>query len=107
MAGMVTAAQQGRRTGFGFLSPLLYRLARGPAIGATLPLTGNSPAAYRAEVCGAHDCGITILAQFDDESPDMLGYFGQVTLPGYDNMTGVGTPNGQDFIAALRRPGRR
>jgi len=25
-----------------------------------------------------------------------------VTLKGYDNMTGVGTPNGQDFIRALR-----
>jgi hypothetical protein len=28
-----------------------------------------------------------------------------VTLPGYDNMTGVGTPAGQAFIAGLRSIG--
>jgi hypothetical protein len=32
----------------------------------------------------------------------MKGYTGQVTLSGYDTMTGLGTPNGQDFITALR-----
>jgi hypothetical protein len=32
----------------------------------------------------------------------MFGYTGQVTLKGYDNMTGVGTPAGQQFITALR-----
>lgn len=32
----------------------------------------------------------------------MNGYTGQVTLKGYDNMTGLGTPNGQRFISALR-----
>jgi subtilase family serine protease len=31
------------------------------------------------------------------------GYNRQVTLPGYDNMTGVGTPNGQAFIRHLRQ----
>ena len=33
----------------------------------------------------------------------MAGYTGQVTLKGYDNMTGLGTPNGQRFISALRQ----
>ena len=32
----------------------------------------------------------------------MAGYTGQVTLKGYDNMTGIGTPHGQAFINALR-----
>jgi hypothetical protein len=32
----------------------------------------------------------------------MPGYKGQVTLKGYDNMTGLGTPNGPNFIKALR-----
>jgi hypothetical protein len=32
----------------------------------------------------------------------MFGYAGQVTVKGYDNMTGVGTPDGPNFIAALR-----
>ena len=32
----------------------------------------------------------------------MFGYSGQVTLPGYDNMSGIGTPAGQAFISGLR-----
>ena len=32
----------------------------------------------------------------------MAGYNGQVTLPGYDNMTGVGTPAGAAFLSGLR-----
>ena len=39
---------------------------------------------------------------FDVQSYTMLGYTGQVTLKGYDTMTGLGTPNGQAFLAALR-----
>ena len=35
----------------------------------------------------------------------MKGYTGQVTLPGYDNMTGLGTPDLPNFIKALRRLG--
>ena len=42
------------------------------------------------------------LVTFDDQNPSMNGYTGQVTLKGYDNMTGLGTPNGQRFISALR-----
>jgi hypothetical protein len=29
----------------------------------------------------------------------------QLTLPGYDNMTGLGVPNGQIFITDLRKLG--
>ena len=32
----------------------------------------------------------------------MFGYSGQVTLRGYDNMSGVGTPDGPAFIKGLR-----
>jgi hypothetical protein len=39
----------------------------------------------------------------DDQNRAMRGYTGQVTVKGYDNMTGVGTPNGQQFISALRQ----
>jgi len=43
------------------------------------------------------------LITFDDQNPNMPGYTGQVTRKGYDNMTGIGTPNGQTFINALRK----
>jgi hypothetical protein len=47
-------------------------------------------------------CGTLSLTTFDDQSWNMSGYTGQVTAPGYDTMTGVGTPDGQQFINALR-----
>ena len=42
---------------------------------------------------------------FDDESFSMLFYTGQVTRTGYDTMTGIGTPAGQNFVYALRKLG--
>jgi hypothetical protein len=54
-------------------------------------------------VCGANDCGIESLQITDDQSHILTGYLGQVTHRGYDNMTGLGTPDGQKFVSALRR----
>jgi len=103
VAGMVTAAQQGQHTPFGFLNPLIYNLARTTAIHDALPLTARSPALLRGTVCsGAFNCAIELLGTFDDQNPNMFGYTGQVTLKGYDNMSGVGTRGGQAFITALR-----
>jgi subtilase family serine protease len=102
VAGMVTAAQAGRPAAFGFLDPALYELAGTSAYFDPLPLTSKSPASYRGTACGPADCGVELLTTFDDQNPHMFGYTGQVTLPGYDNMTGVGTPDGPKFIVALR-----
>ena len=33
----------------------------------------------------------------------MVWYAGQVTRTGYDTVTGIGTPEGQNFVSALRR----
>jgi subtilase family serine protease len=103
VAAIVAAAQQGQASSFGFLNPVLYKLIGTSALDDVLPITSRTPALYRGTACGADACGITALTTFDDQSFSMLGYTGQVTLPGYDNMTGVGTPNGQSFIAALRK----
>jgi subtilase family serine protease len=98
-AGMVTAAQQGQAVPFGFLNPVLYTLYRTGAYHHTLPLTSHSPALQRAVDCPA-GCGLNSLVILDYQNP---GYNRQVTLPGYDNMTGVGTPNGPAFIRDLRQ----
>jgi len=105
VAGMVIAAQQGQSEPFGFINPTIYELAGTSAIYDTLPLNSHSPALYDGEVCDVTYCGIKSLTTFDDQSPTMSGYTGQVTLKGYDNMTGVGTPAGQNFINALRKLG--
>jgi hypothetical protein len=70
------------------------------------PLDFATPAAYRGVWCEPEKCAASEthpgLGVFDVQSPALKGYTGQVTLSGYDTMTGLGTPNGQDFITALR-----
>jgi subtilase family serine protease len=103
VAGLVAAAQQGSKVPFGFLDPVLYKLARTSAFRDVLPLTATSPALFRAMSCPAAVCGVKALLIFDVQSANTSqGYAGQVTLKGYDTMTGLGTPNGQYFINALR-----
>jgi subtilase family serine protease len=101
VAGMVTAAEQGVKHPFGFIDPVLYRVSRTAAITDSLP-AAKYPLNDRQAACDAYYCGALGVLAFDDQSYDMIGYTGQVTLRGYDNMTGVGMPGGQAFIAALR-----
>ena len=103
VAGIVADAQQGQNEAFGFTNPVLYRLNGTPALYDMLPSTSGTPGMFRGEVCTAHFCGSPSLITFDDQNPNMGGYTGQVTVKGYDNMTGVGTPRGQAFISALRK----
>jgi subtilase family serine protease len=103
VAGIVAAAQQGAKKPFGFLNPALYKLAGTKALHDTLPLTARSQSRFRASFCATAICGDEELDIFDDQSLTKAdGYTGQVTLKGYDNMTGVGTPGGPWFITALR-----
>jgi subtilase family serine protease len=109
VAGMVVAAQQGQAKPFGFLNPALYKLAGTSAFYDTLPITSADPVLWRAVVCPEtvwfceNPEGGAKLWLTDDQSPSVPGYTGQVTAKGYDNMTGVGVPNGQAFITALRK----
>jgi subtilase family serine protease len=105
VAGLVAAAQQGQARPFGFLDPVLYRLAGSSALFDPLPLTAHSPPRFRAILCPAAECGGAQLNSVDDQRPGLLGNDGQVTLPGYDNMTGLGTPDAPAFIEALRALG--
>jgi subtilase family serine protease len=103
VAGIVADAQQGQQEVFGFTDPVLYRLSGTSAFHDILPSTSGTPGLFRGEACTASFCGAPSLVTFDDQNPNMSGYTGQVTLPGYDNMTGIGTPNGQQFISDLRK----
>ncbi len=102
VAGIVAAAQQGEGARFGFLNPVLYGLANTGAVHQVLPLTSDTPALFRGTACNARTCGLQVLTTFDDQSFAMFGYTGQVARRGYGNMSGIGTPNGQAFIKALR-----
>jgi subtilase family serine protease len=102
VAGMVAAAEQGQARSFGFLNPAVYPLVKTSALYDTLPVGAYKNTSYRGVFCPTDTCGAPVLTTFDDQSFSMFGYTGQVTLPGYDNMTGVGTPNEPAFIRALR-----
>jgi subtilase family serine protease len=102
VAGLVADAEQGQRP-FGFLNPVLYRMAGTSALHDVRPLSDKTASKYRGVACDEAMCGVLLLTAFDDQSRHLAGYTGQVTAPGYDTMTGVGTPNGPKFIAALRR----
>jgi subtilase family serine protease len=115
VAGMVTAAQQGQQAPFGFINPVLYKLYGTSAFHDALPLTSKSPPLYRGIECdltvfvniclGPKTHRIPSLTTNDDQNPHMKGYTGQVTLPGYDNMTGLGTPDMPNFVRDLRELG--
>ena len=115
VAGMVTAAQQGQRKSFGFINPAIYKLNGTSAFFSTLPLTNRSPALDRGVECdllefeniclGPTKDRIPSLTTFDDQSKTMKGYTGQVTLRGFDNMTGLGTPDMPNFTKDLRKLG--
>ncbi|MHA6765622.1 S53 family peptidase [Streptacidiphilus sp. PAMC 29251] len=101
VAGLVADAQQGRKAPYGFVNPLLYRLARTGAFHDALPISASAPQQNRAAYLAPDDtftgAGVDV---FDaQQRPDTQ----QVTARGYDTMTGVGTPNGAAFLAALRR----
>lgn len=107
VAGMVVAAQQGQAKPFGFLNPAIYQLAGTSAFYDTLPITSKDPTSWRADVCAQTVAFCQnpngAFLELPDYQHQVEGYAGQVTAKGYDNMTGVGVPNGQSFIAALRK----
>ncbi len=103
VAGIVADAEQGQPS-FGFLNPALYTLARTTAFNDVRPLPAGANPAYRGVACDQDTCGLLLLTTFDDQSWSTQGYTGQVTTPGYDTMTGLGTPEGQPFISDLRNP---
>jgi subtilase family serine protease len=101
IAGIVADAEQGKGS-FGFLNPALYDLAGTNAFNDPRPLSAATNPAYRGVACDEDTCGLLLLTTFDDQCVSMAGYTGQVTVPGYDTMTGIGTPDGQPFISGLR-----
>jgi subtilase family serine protease len=103
VAGIIADAQQGQHEVFGFTDPVLYQLNGTSAVHDMLPSTSSTPGLLRGVLCPKSFCGVQALITFDDQNPNMNGYTGQVTLKGYDNMTGIGTPRGQAFITALRQ----
>jgi subtilase family serine protease len=100
VAGLVADAQQGQPSNFGFINPLIYKLAGTRAFRDVLPVTAAMPQRDRAVY---HPGGGPFGLSVDVLDSQLPAYTDQVTAKGYDTMTGVGTPNGAAFLAGLRR----
>jgi subtilase family serine protease len=100
IAGLVADAQQGQKSAFGFINPLLYRLAGTRAFHDILPVTATMPPQDR-DAWEAASGGVSPAVDVFDSQERASTQ--QVTAKGYDTMTGVGTPAGAAFITGLRR----
>jgi subtilase family serine protease len=105
IAGIVADAEQGQPGNFGFLNPLLYSLAGSQAFHDILPVSPSGPQVDRGFYTpGETDINNKFAPGFLVGVNDVQDESGthQVTAPGYDTMTGLGTPDGPAFIKALR-----
>jgi subtilase family serine protease len=100
IAGLVADAQQGQKSPFGLINPLIYRLAGTSAFHDTLPVTASTPQQDQDSYTPADGADAASINTFDSQKTTSTT---QVTAKGYDTMTGLGTPNGQAFVMALRR----
>ncbi|WP_344240737.1 S53 family peptidase [Kribbella hippodromi] len=99
VAGLIAGAQQGRRTPFGFINPLVYRLHGTRAINDVLPINQAMPQQNRAAYTPANGTDSATIDVFDAHNATDTD---QTTVKGYDTTTGLGTPNGLPFILGLR-----
>ncbi len=102
MAAVEAIADQAAGRPHGFLNPALYRLAGSGALRDVAP--GSAARAvvrmdYANQVDGSAGLKVT-LRSLDDEAQSLhLGV-------GWDTLTGLGSPNGGAFVAALAGAGR-
>lgn len=102
VAGVIADASEGQPASFGFINPLLYSLSGTNAYNDPLPLSSSSPVLDQTAFTPASIAGLPLLNPLDSQGPAYESQTGQVTAPGYDTMTGLGTPDGSNFIYALR-----
>jgi subtilase family serine protease len=95
-AGMFALATQRAGHGLGFANPVLYGAAANDITKADLD---TYPGAVRADyVNGVDDAdGYVYSARWFDQDEGLTIH----VAPGYDDVTGVGSPAGQDWLAAI------
>ena len=85
-AGVMALAQQHARRSFGFANTLLYKASRKGAFTDVLPLASPQAVALQPGIVTTFDLETTTI---------------HVT-PGYDDVTGLGSPNGASFLANVK-----
>ncbi|MBB2987302.1 S53 family peptidase [Terracoccus luteus] len=98
-AGVIALANQNRGASLGFLNPRLYRKAGTSAFRDVTHTRGVTDAVVRVDYANgvnAKDGTITSLRTINQTQSIWV-------RPGYDDVTGVGSPNGVAFLAAMAR----
>jgi subtilase family serine protease len=96
-AGVEALADQAARRPHGFVNPAIYALNRSPVLHDVAP-PNTHPAVVRVNYNNSVDDadGTTVLLRsLDDEAQSLH------LANGWDNLTGVGTPNGPGYVGAL------
>ncbi len=117
-AGVMADADQAAGTSLGFVNPLLYKLDSSPAAAASAfydVLPGGKQALARVDFLNgvsASEGTLTSVRTLDYEGPEVfcsgtanctLQDVALTTAPGFDSMTGIGSP-GAGLLAALSQP---
>jgi subtilase family serine protease len=96
-AGLEALADQAARHPHGFANPAIYALNSSQALHDVAP-SAHTPAVVRVNFNNSVDDseGTTVLLRsLGDEAQSLH------LAPGWDNLTGVGTPNGPSYVGAL------
>jgi subtilase family serine protease len=96
LAGIQAVANQIARRSLGFINPAVYRLAGSPAF-KDIRTAGVSTGVVRVDYVNSADDTdglITSLRTLNDTGTIFV-------RPGYDDVTGVGTPNGAAYLVGL------
>lgn len=94
-AGVMALADQYQHVRHGFINPSLYALAGTNAITDVTHVTAADIRVDYVNGVNAADGTTTSIRTFDDQSTSIH------TKPGYDNVTGLGTPNGVNFLSRI------
>ena len=98
-AGMMALADQAAGFHHGFANPALYGLAGSSAFHDITPSSGRLAVVRNDYDNGVDDsAGVTTSLRTLDHDSSLA------TAAGYDNVTGVGTPNGASFLIGLKTP---
>jgi subtilase family serine protease len=100
-AGIVALADQLRGRPLGFLNPKLYRVGGSSAFRDVNHGRAVTDGVVRVDFTNGFDASagtVTSLRTFNQTGTIY-------TRPGYDDVTGLGSPNGWSFLAALSKGG--
>jgi subtilase family serine protease len=109
-AGTIALAQQRAKRSFGFANPILYKASKNGAFTDVVPLASPEAVTLEPGLVATFDFGGADMPQADGGSIlSPCGYYffydEQISIHttiGYDDVTGLGSPNGQTFLANVK-----